>query len=558
MTNTKYTLCLIALMAFALPATATASNHTTFTHQAPTDETISKLAKHITWQRLLLYPDGKTKSMMPDADFFISPTGRTNPEDELVASLNELLNPQTQQTFACRYPARTHWLSEQLGITPVSCGEFDAWAKKIDTQKISLVHAEEHINRVGSSFAHTLLRLDSGKSLATGQAKYATSLNFATAEGHDTLLGSILGTNPAEMTLENYEKKQNNYLKKDGRDIWQYELDLTQSEIDQIIRHAWETKNAKRYYNFLNNNCATEVLRFVDLVRPNLALYQTAGGIVSPIEATQVMADSDIITKTTFIPADKTLTQTKLNGYDGTPLPSRNNPADDGTKAHRLSIYTGRDDEDFIGLTVRGAYQDLLDRPVGKRDYLSVQIMSADLRHHDNKTRLHEATLADILALNPIGSSYAGTSWGGHAKLTNVVDASHKDNDEHLVLSVGGEYGYSVSFGKTPKNTGQMPNTLCYALGTGTAQVGKLDKGQRFGMGIHAGCVHHISERWRVLADGKLPYWYNGQTGYWQPTMSSSMQYDLSPSNAIRFSHQWQKNHDRHDNSWQMSYLRYF
>lgn len=521
------------------------------------------LADDLTWHRLLLF-HGK-KSTMNDPTFFISQTGATDPKAELVANLDILLGDDEQKRldFICQFPARSHWLSDKLGLDLPKCPEVESWLADKNVKKMSLVHAEEHINRVGSSFAHTLIRLDTPESLQGDKSK-AYSLNFASleypAKGENTLMHSVMGKSKAELTMENYQEKSDKYLVRDGRDLWEYEIDLSQDEINQIMRHVWEVKDKTRYYSFLNNNCATEVLRFVDLVRVDSRLLHASGKITPPQEATQVMSKAGVLTNKTFVPAKKTIEQFIINHPNqdiSTLIPSQNDPTDDGTTAHRVMAYAGDMGGDFGGVAVRGAYQDLLDRPKGKRDYLSVQIMGLDVRYdeHNDKTKLHEATLVDILALNPIGSSYAGKSWGVHAKATQATDIT---GESHLVLSTGGEYGFAYSFGKARPNTGEMPNTVCYLTGMAGVEVGKLQKGGRLGAGVHTGCIHHVSDNLRTQIDLKIPYYHNTDKGYWQPSTHTAIQYDLNQNNAIRASHVWQKNKNDTQNGWQVAYLRYF
>lgn len=552
----KTALCLLLTLSLPTWADTTATPPPTASHAVA-----DTLADDVLWHRLLMF-NGK-KTTMNDPTFFITPTGASDPKAELIANLDILLGDDDKKRadFICQFPARSHWLGGKLGLDLPKCPEVESWLANKNVKKMSLVHAEEHINRVGSSFAHTLIRLDTPESLAGDKAK-AYSLNFASleypAKGENTLAHSVMGKSKAELTMENYAEKSDKYLVRDGRDLWEYDINLTQDEIDQIMRHVWEIKDKTRYYSFLNNNCATEVLRFVDLVRADSTLWQTSGKITPPQEATQVMGQAGILTAKHFIPAKKTIRQFIINHPNqdlSTLIPSQNDPTDDGTTAHRVMAYAGDMGGDFGGVAVRGAYQDLLDRPKGKRNYLSVQIMGLDVRYDDDKVKVQDATLVDILALNPMGSSYAGKTWGVHAKATQATDIT---GDEHLVMSTGGEYGYALSFGKARPNTGEVPDKVCYLTGMAGVEVGKLQKGGRLGVGVHTGCVYHVSDKWRVQADAKLPYYHNGSQGYWQPTTHATMQYDLTNSDAVRFGHTWQKTKQDSEHGWQMAYLRYF
>ena len=130
-----------------------------------TDQLIQKanqknLATHPTWLRLHYYePDQKAKaptstkqrtykSKIEKPDFFISEQGKTDPQAELEAFIKATVTQgiDGDDSVACRFPARTYWLKEQLGLEQVqpNCPDFDAWLKNLDPQKLSVVFAEEN------------------------------------------------------------------------------------------------------------------------------------------------------------------------------------------------------------------------------------------------------------------------------------------------------------------------------------------------------------------------------------------------------------------------------
>ena len=81
-----------------------------------------------------------------------------------------------------------------------------------------------------------------------------------------------------------------------------------------------------------------------------------------------------------------------------------------------------------------------------------------------------------------------------------MIDASNQINDEYHVLSVGMEKGVSYVLGQGDPNqekqgTGELPDTLCYALAGGVGQVGKINQGHRVGVNVHTGCAVHLSPK---------------------------------------------------------------
>ncbi len=82
------------------------------------------------WRRLL-HLDESGKSYVDDKNYFLSPEGKSQPEQELLASIAELINnPELQ----CRYPWRSRWLSENLP------GFSDVFEKKTSVLPFIILH----------------------------------------------------------------------------------------------------------------------------------------------------------------------------------------------------------------------------------------------------------------------------------------------------------------------------------------------------------------------------------------------------------------------------------
>ncbi len=125
----------------------------------------------VRWQRLLHYDFNhdrtSAESQVDDGDFFLAADGRTQPEHELVATLNAFYHPLSDpdQHPVCRYPSRWNYLSTQFDlppppITPTQCPEFSQWLAAMNPNSASLVLASSYLNSPSSMFGHTFLRID--------------------------------------------------------------------------------------------------------------------------------------------------------------------------------------------------------------------------------------------------------------------------------------------------------------------------------------------------------------------------------------------------------------
>ena len=113
---------------------------------------------------------GNYESQEDGPDFFNSPTGKNDPQAELVATLKnffiplENLKPE-QEHPQCIFPARYKWLKAQLAFDPAQlperhCDRIESWLNDLNPEKITLVFASYYMNNPSSMFGHTFLRID--------------------------------------------------------------------------------------------------------------------------------------------------------------------------------------------------------------------------------------------------------------------------------------------------------------------------------------------------------------------------------------------------------------
>ena len=612
------------------------------------------LAQHITWRRLLYFFDdqrnliGKKKhsSIVDDAAFYLSKYGQHDSAAELDALLvalademattsdngtanNNTSNRATenlgQNSVMCRFPARVQWLTDTLNIDKsglqTDCPELNDWMQKLAPEQLSIMFAQEYLDNPISAFAHTLLRIDSKASVADpSQIHHAVALNYTVGgDSSDNFLvyaiKSMSGGYDNLIEIDPYPKKLAKYLQEDERDAWTYQLSLTPAEVQQIMLHVWETKDLKLPYYFTTDNCASEILRLIDVVRPQQHLLSRLPYAVIPSDVVQLLDSENLLASTNYTPADSTLRQAQLNkvkeqraqlGYhnsakqtlneiksaqlnpissisdDGqTLLPRRiavadNNPID----RHPLQLgFIGlgqRGENNYIDLGVRAGYHDTLDRPSGFPQFFDLEGAAATLRlydtdndkaHQPSSVVLQNVTLVRGRSFNPVNSAKKGKTWGASIEATRVNDGSQQDGNDHLVGSLGYETGWSWAFGTPSAGTGEMPPQLCYTFLAGTAQAGRgINKGYRVGAGVNVGCRYQINNQLRAQAELQLPYWYHGSSDesnarghYWQPISTLGLQYDIDKKQALRINanYEWQDRIDAKEDI-QLSYRRYF
>lgn len=537
------------------------------------------LAQQTTWQRLLYYPENQQKNVKSRVksiqDFFVSPQGHENSDAELQAMIIALFdkNLPDNQSVQCRFPARTYWIKQNLAITDtelptVTCTNFKKWQNSLNITSASLIFAQEYLDNPASSFAHIFLKLNHAN------PNQSLILNYAPAPAQNTSLAkftyqSIFTGVKGQFTLEPYDKKIQQYRDEEGRDIWNYQLNLTHDELQQLIRQIWEIKQQDIDYFLFTGNCATEILALLNSLRSDKNLFANIEKMNAPAGVVRELQHQGLLTNvTTYEASNKTKQQAILNQVQLDILqPADNNPL----HAHdlsRVSMGIGeQNNHHYIDLGYRLVYHDNLDKNSGYPVGSYLEGLSANIRiyHKTDDTphvQLQSLNLFKSRSLNPINTADKGKSWGVNLGLERVSDGFSNPNNYHLVSQVRAEYGWSVAYGKPVKQTGSVPPNLCYLLPMGNLQVGKgLTKGYRLGIGANIGCQYQFNQNFRGLVEVSLPYWFiNDKQRYWQPVATLGLQYDLAQNNALRLTtnYTYQPNDFNNHDDIMLQYLRYY
>ncbi len=268
------------------------------------------LADEPGWHALVHYHPRRLRpgvvSLADDPAFFFSPDGVDAPEAELEATLRALARPADPVASAdgdlhaqCRFPARKRWLAARLGSSAagfpeVACPEYEAWRSAFDARNLTLVFPEAFLNNPASMFGHTLLRVD-----ATDQPEerdlLAWAINFAAytdGEGGPLyVLKGLAGRYPGYFSVAPYYEKVKEYGDWENRDLWEYPLDFSRDEIDQVLAHLWELDRIRFDYWFFDENCSFQLLDLLEVGRPGMDLVRGDPMWMIPADSARAVVD---------------------------------------------------------------------------------------------------------------------------------------------------------------------------------------------------------------------------------------------------------------------------
>lgn len=230
----------------------------------------------ITWQRLLHY-DQSGRSAINSAEFFLSDEGKYDAQAELTATIAAMSAPVKDgvQHAQCRFPGRYLWLrSEGLlaNIAAVRCEWQEAFMSEQQLESVSLIFATGFLGNPASYYGHLLLRFNTN-SPQQQSVLQQTALNFgADIPANENMLlyigKGLIGGYQSSFTQQPFFFHANNYGESELRDLWEYELQLPQADLQLLARHSWEVMNADFTYYFFNRNCAFRMAVLLELVIP--------------------------------------------------------------------------------------------------------------------------------------------------------------------------------------------------------------------------------------------------------------------------------------------------
>lgn len=173
---------------------------------------------------------------------------------------------------------------------------------------------------------------------------------------------------------------------------------------------------------------------------------------------------------------------------DWEPAPPAVRP-DQGHPTRRIALGGGRDDgENFFSLSLRPAYNDLLDPPGGYTEGAQINFLDIGLRHYHegDRTQLEYAALIDVLSIAPRDAFFKPVSW----RLgTGFV---RRPTDEGRALVWRNQAGAGLAWG-------DWESVLGYGMLEGVADVSKrFDRGYAVGAGPQLGLFLRPLPSWKA------------------------------------------------------------
>ena len=258
------------------------------------------------WYKLMHYQkkgDGYV-SLVEEGDYFLSNNGRFEPEKEYEESLKKF-NEENDE-LRCKFPARFLYFKKK-GLVKgelLGCKEYQEYLSDLQPKSVTMLFTNAYMSNPSSLFGHTLFRIDT---LRTEAQLLTHGANFGADTGDDGgvlyalrgLYGGYYGT----FGVKPYYDVINLYNNIENRDIWEYELDLSDEELELFVALIWELREAKVRYYFFTKNCSYLLLSMLEATRSELELVKNFNTNAIPLSTLKEVDRAGLIKNTNYRPS---------------------------------------------------------------------------------------------------------------------------------------------------------------------------------------------------------------------------------------------------------------
>ncbi|MEA2017419.1 MAG: DUF4105 domain-containing protein [Campylobacterota bacterium] len=279
-----------------------------------------KLYEKNEWRALLHY-NGSLN--ITDRTFILS--DNFSLKNELSATIEGFYKPKQYYNNIndhpqCEFPGRLLFITHELNISnsefpKINCQDFNTYKMKAPADKISLIYASENVTNPSSMMGHTFLKY-SGKNYEDREVKHAVtfytildSINLFTL-AYQNIFSGMKGL----FALQPYKKIVAQYTNKENRNVWSYQLKLSEYRRNLIYYHIWELKGLDMKYFFTSYNCSTVIYYALSLANPKI--YDDNKLWITPLDTVKFLYKYELIEKSELFPSDEWLVKMTAENLD--------------------------------------------------------------------------------------------------------------------------------------------------------------------------------------------------------------------------------------------------
>ena len=389
------------------------------------------------WQNLLHYHNGQSV-INKSSDFFLAKDGYKNPKAEYIATLKAFSDDDVSEAdnhAICKYPARFDYVLKVNGFKKtdfpnVKCLAYEEYEQKVPIDNVTMIFASENNVSPSSMMGHSFIKL-SGKN-ENGLKEHSFSY-FATVDVSSTLkfYADILTVGiDGAYVLSPYAKKRDEYMLKEKRSLWEFDLNLTAKEIAYLKKHLWELKGHNIKYSLISHNCNTAVISILKVAKHKFAT-DSIKPFVTPVEYVQELYNKELIKNISLEPTNYTKEKIKKYGVRNLLTANKSSRVEFGVRVSNLP---------YTEIRLSPIYQDIKDINTAYFDETESKIGEVALAYSHNKKRAYIKSF-DILKMRSIIDYGISQDYSKYFKLSFENNMSDMKTKLKPVFEFGLGYG---------------------------------------------------------------------------------------------------------------------
>jgi len=229
---------------------------------------VHNLSQEKIWLSLLHYNNGV--SSIKNKSFFLAKNGMHNPKEEMLKTISAYNSDNYD--IICKFPARCFWLATKLNWTDINhklkyCVDYNKWEPQINVQSISMVFVSGYLGNPASAFGHSFLKINKSNNKNT-LSDITVSYGAILPKKYGLLsytYNGLFGGYQGSYRHKYYYMDDIEYSNKEFREIWEYQLDLTEDSKKLFLMHLWELEKITFDYYFFNRNCGYKISELLEV-----------------------------------------------------------------------------------------------------------------------------------------------------------------------------------------------------------------------------------------------------------------------------------------------------
>lgn len=256
------------------------------------------------WHALLHFaPDG-SRPATRDPDFYLHEfDGRPSAQAEYLVASERFFLARDREAI-CDFPARYEWLRRQQQRDAPPVEEICELPDNVDQVRMAFPSA--FVGSAASLFGHLFLVFEREDQ----PLLLSESVDFAADVPGDTgtweyIVGGIRGDFPGRVVIQPLHERIRKYSHQERRDIWLYDMGLSEETRQLLTLHLEETRRIEFPYRFFSDNCGYRTLVLLDAAR-GTADRERLGLTSAPAEILRHLNDGGLLERPELIPASDT------------------------------------------------------------------------------------------------------------------------------------------------------------------------------------------------------------------------------------------------------------